>query len=95
MANRLPCDESTLRAWLVRYITSVLNLPGDSVPTDQSFDSYGFDSIEVVVMAGVLEEEFSVQVDPVQLFEHPSIDDFAKHCARDVDAPSTGVSGMP
>lgn len=82
MADQLPCDEASLRAWLINYITSVLNLPSASVPTDQSFDSYGFDSVEVVVMAGVLEEEFSVQVNPTQLFENPSIDGFAKAYSR-------------
>jgi acyl carrier protein len=88
----LPCDEPTLRAWLISYITSVLNLPSDKVPTDQTFVSYGFDSVEVVVMAGVMEEEFGVQVEPTQLFENPSIDGFAKAyaaqsvCAAESDA---------
>ena len=89
MGDRLPCDEATLRTWLVTYISSVLNLPGEGVPTDQTFDSYGFDSIEAVVMAGVMEEEFGVQVDPIQLFEHPSIDAFAKQWSRAADASSS------
>jgi acyl carrier protein len=89
MGDRLPCDEAKLRAWLINYITSVLNLPGEGVPTDQTFDSYGFDSIEAVVMAGVMEEEFGVQVDPIQLFEHPSIDAFAKHWSCGTDAASS------
>jgi acyl carrier protein len=94
MGDHLPCDEATLRAWLVNYIIAVLNVPGDSVPADQSFDSYGFDSVEIVVMAGVLEEEFGVQVDPVQLFEHPSIDAFAKHFSRAADTSSTDLVGV-
>jgi acyl carrier protein len=85
MSERFPCDEATLRTWMVNYIASVLKLPGDLVPLDQVFDSYGFDSVEAVVMAGVMEEEFQVMVDPIQLFEHPSINAFAKAHARDVD----------
>jgi acyl carrier protein len=92
MGERLPCDQATLRAWLVNYITTVLSLPADATPTDQTFDSYGFDSIEAVVMAGVLEEEFGVQVDPIQLFEYPSIDAFAMQFSRDADASSTGLA---
>ena len=34
-------------------------------------------------MAGVMEEEFGVPVDPVQLFEHPSIEAFAAAHASD------------
>lgn len=76
MPERLPCDRETLRSWMVDYIGSVLS-PPDGVPTDKTFDTYGFDSVEAVVMAGVMEEEFGVAVDPIQLFEHPSIDAFA------------------
>jgi acyl carrier protein len=93
MGDDLPYDEATLRTWLINYIVMVLNMPGDNVPTDQSFDSYGFDSVEIVVMAGVLEEEFGVQVDPVQLFEHSSIDAFAKHFSRAPDTSPTDVVG--
>ena len=47
-----------------------------------TFDSYGFDSVEAVVMAGVMEEEFGVPVDPIQLFENPTIADFAAQYGR-------------
>jgi acyl carrier protein len=82
MDQRLPCDAETLRRWMVSYIGSILTLP-DGVPTDKTFDSYGFDSVEAVVMSSVLEEEFSTEVDPVQLFEHPSIDAFVAAFASD------------
>ncbi|MCB4768482.1 acyl carrier protein [Ancylobacter sp. Lp-2] len=82
MDRRLPCDRETLRSWMVNYIGGVLTLP-DGVPTDQTFDTYGFDSVEAVVMAGVMEEEFGTQVDPVQLFEQPSIDAFSAAFSSD------------
>ena len=78
MNDRLSCNELTLRAWLINYVTSVVNRPSAGVPTDQPFDSYGFDSVEVVLMAGVLEEELGTQVDAALLFQHPSIDAFCK-----------------
>jgi acyl carrier protein len=81
MNDRLPCDAKTLRAWMVSYIGSVLDLPPGGPPTGETFDTYGFDSVEAVVMAGVMEEEFSVPVDPVLFFENPSIDQFVAACA--------------
>lgn len=86
MDRRLPCDQATLRDWMVSYIGGVLSLP-EGVPTGSTFDTYGFDSVEAVVMAGVMEEEFSVQVDPVQLLEHPSIDAFCAAFASDGGQP--------
>jgi acyl carrier protein len=71
---------------MVSYIGGVLSLP-EGVPTGSTFDTYGFDSVEAVVMAGVMEEEFSVQVDPVQLLENPSIDAFCAAFASDGTGP--------
>lgn len=69
-------DAAALRAWLITYIGSVLDIPAEDFPTVTRFDALGLDSVEAVVMAGVLEEECRVPVDPLQLFEHPSVDEF-------------------
>ncbi len=69
-------DQASIRAWMVRYIRQVLNLPED-VDVEAQFDAYGLDSVEAVIMAGVMEEEFRVVIDPMDMFEHPSIDRFA------------------
>lgn len=90
-ANRLPIDSETLRTWLVNYISSALDLPAEGFPTAARFDSFGLDSVEAVVMAGVLEEEFRVPVDPIQFFENPSIEAFVAAHASD----GTGPAGAP
>lgn len=82
-ATRLPIDAETLKAWLVNYISSVLDIPAEDFPTEARFDSFGLDSVEAVVMAGVLEEEFRVPVDPIQFFENPSIEAFVGAYASD------------
>ena len=78
MGEGLRCDEATLRGWLVNYITTVLDRADDGVPTDQTFDTYGFDSVELVLMIGVMDDELGIEVDPAMLFEHPSIDALAR-----------------
>jgi acyl carrier protein len=92
MDDRIPVDQATLRAWMVDYITSVLELPAESVLTGQKFNEYGLDSVEAVVMAGVMEEEFGVPVDPILLFEHPSIDQFVAARARGDGAVADGAN---
>jgi acyl carrier protein len=89
MADRFPVDVGTLRDWMARYVAGVLAPEDGVVPTDRNFDTYGFDSVEAVVMAGVMEEEFCVPVDPVQLFEHPSIDAFAAAHASEGEVIAT------
>ena len=92
MDDAIPVDAATLRAWMVRYITAILDLPQD-VSTAQAFNEYGFDSVEAVVMAGVMEEEFGVPIDPIRLFEHPSIDLFV--IAVTTGAPAPHETGDP
>lgn len=67
-------DGGTLRQWIVNYVCSVLDLDRDTLPTRAPFDSYGFDSAEAVIMAGVMEEEFQIEIDPSLFFNDPSID---------------------
>ena len=61
---------------MVNYICSVLGLDAATFSASDRFDVYGLDSVEVVIMAGVMEEEFQVVVDPNQFFDAPSVDEF-------------------
>ncbi len=70
-------DEASIRTWMIRYVRSVLNLSDDDVTVAKQFDAYGLDSVEAVIMAGVMEEEFRVVIDPMEMFEHPSIERFS------------------
>lgn len=81
-------DAATARTWLIGYITSILDVPTDPFPGAEPFNSYGFDSTEVVIMAGVMEEEFGVELEPAILFENPSVDGFvAALIAAEVISP--------
>jgi acyl carrier protein len=71
---------------MVKYICSVLGLDVATFSTTDRFDVYGLDSVEVVIMSGVMEEEFQVLVDPNQFFDAPSVDAF-------VTAFASGPSG--
>ena len=87
---RIPLTPDALRTWMLDYITSVLDLPAGEISTAAQFDIYGLDSVEAVVMAGVMEEEFGVQIDPVELFDHPSIDAFTNAFAT----PAAGEKAL-
>jgi acyl carrier protein len=69
-------DPKVLRDWMANYICGVLGLDSATFSSADQFDVYGLDSVEVVIMAGVMEEEFQVIVDPHQFFEAPSVDTF-------------------
>ncbi|MGJ3230739.1 MAG: acyl carrier protein [Oceanicaulis sp.] len=75
-APSIPVPDAELKRWMVTYISELLSLDPGSIDTAEPFDVFGMDSIEAVVMAGVMEEEFGVIVEPSLLLQYPSIDLF-------------------
>ena len=75
-------DRDTVRAWLVKYITEAVDIPVTPFPAGDTFDSYGFDSTETVIMAGVMEEEFGIELEPALFFENPSVDGLVESLAK-------------
>jgi acyl carrier protein len=79
-------ESGELRRWMSEYITSVLDLPAESLSHSATFDTCGIDSVEAIVMAGVMEEHFGVEIDPMLFFEDPSIDAFVAAHGGPADA---------
>lgn len=73
-ATKTPLDATTVRDWLVRYIGGLLDMPVATFPAAEPFESYGLESVDAVIMAGVMEEEFGIELDPQHFFENPSVD---------------------
>lgn len=76
MLNDQPPTRAAVQEWMISYIISVLDLAPDAVPVDRTFSEIGMDSAEVVIMTGVMEEEFGFEVRADQPFEHPTIAGF-------------------
>ena len=70
-----------LRRWLVDYITAVIEVPADPFPVAARFDSYGLDSIELVIMSGMMEERFALRIEGAELFASPSVAALSRHIA--------------
>jgi acyl carrier protein len=59
--------------WMTSYILGALDLRPEDFSADASFDSYGLDSAELVIMAGIMEEQFGIEVEPEIMFETPTV----------------------
>ncbi|GAB4069441.1 acyl carrier protein [Ancylobacter sonchi] len=60
-------------SWMNSYIQSALDLRPEDFSPDASFDSYGLDSAELVIMAGIMEEQLNIEIEPEIMFETPSV----------------------
>ncbi len=75
-------DQKQVEAWMIDYITSAIDLPKDSFPAEARFDTYGLDSVELIIMAGMMEEAYRLEIEASELFENPSVALFSAHVAR-------------
>lgn len=74
--------ENRVKEWMVQYIASVLQCEAATIDVAATFDVHGLDSVEAVIMAGLMEEEFRTAIDPMELYENPSISLFAEHFSK-------------
>jgi len=76
MLNDQPPTRAAIQEWVVNYIAAVIDLAPEAVALERAFADIGMDSAEVVIMTGVLEEEFAIEVAAELPFEHPTIESF-------------------
>ncbi|MCT8160152.1 acyl carrier protein [Pseudoruegeria sp. SHC-113] len=86
--------EKRVKEWMISYIASVLDCEAETIEADATFDILGLDSVEAVIMAGLMEEEFRVAIDPLELYENPSIAAFAAHFVKQ-HAQTGSEAGTP
>ena len=73
-----------IQAWMVDYISQLLQIPPKEIKVKVSFDRYGLDSSAVVVMSGDLEEWLQIDLDPTLVYDYPTIESLAKHLAEEL-----------
>lgn len=72
-------EASEVQAWMEDYIRSVIDVPEGPFPEDARFDSLGLDSVEVTIMAGMIEERFALEVEPSEVLENPNVKALSGH----------------
>jgi acyl carrier protein len=73
MSDEAEITRALVRDWMANYISQVLNLEVHDGIADEPFSQLGMDSAEVVIMTGVMEEEFGFEIDAELPFASPTI----------------------
>lgn len=77
---------SEVQAWLEDYIRSVIDIPDGPFPAEERFDNLGIDSVEATIMAGMIEERFTLQVEMSELLENSDVKALSAHLAKRLDS---------
>jgi acyl carrier protein len=62
-------NEEKLWEWVRAHLAHVLGVAPESIDFNQGLNTYGLDSVDAVLMAGELEEAFSIEIDPASFIE--------------------------
>jgi acyl transferase domain-containing protein/acyl-CoA synthetase (AMP-forming)/AMP-acid ligase II/NAD(P)-dependent dehydrogenase (short-subunit alcohol dehydrogenase family)/acyl carrier protein len=63
----------TVVAWLVEKMSQKKHIPEEQVYRDAPFSSFGLDSLEIVALTGELAQWLKVPVEPMALYDYPTI----------------------
>ena len=64
--------------WIVSYITDVLSIPRGSFSTEDQFIECGMDSVEITIMAGMIEEQYNIEINLADIIENQNTELLAK-----------------
>ena len=78
-AAGLVADTQRIKIWLAGYISNLTEIPDKDIDMHAAFDCYGFDSYQGVVMTCELGEWLGLDLDPSDVFDHPSIHELAEY----------------
>jgi len=71
---------------LISYVAELLEIEADELDLNSSFQSYGLSSAEGVGMIGDLQDWLGESLNPVLIYEYPSIATLSAQLAKKVPA---------
>jgi acyl carrier protein len=83
--NNTPKEEAMvaeIQAWLTSYLANLLGLSPEEVDITVPFERYGLDSQSAVVLSGDLQDWLGCDLDPVLLFDYPTIEAVSTYLAQ-------------
>ncbi|WP_039805381.1 acyl carrier protein [Nocardia araoensis] len=75
---------TTIRDWLVERVADHTDRAPHEVDPVVPLAELGLDSVSAVSLCGEIEERWSVEADPVLVFEYPTIADIAVYLAAEL-----------
>ena len=75
-----------IQNWLLAQISARLNLDIEEIEIDESFDSYDLDSAQAMGLLSRLEIWLGRELNPVLIFNYPTVAELAERLAEEVRA---------
>lgn len=86
-----PRTAADIRTWLLATLADRMRIDPQRFRADRPIDEQGVDSMQVVVLVGLLEEWLGVEIVENPLPAHPSVDALARFLADEIAAGKTVI----
>src|SRR5213596_2253262 len=80
----------SIKGWIVNRIAEYTGRDATSFDPTLPFERYGLASRDLVILAGDIEDGLGIQVSPVALYEHSTLERLAAHLAGISPSPLQG-----
>jgi acyl carrier protein len=84
-------SESAVRTYVREHLAGVLGIAPEEVQLDCGLDRYGLDSVEAVLMAGAIEDDLGLRIDPAAFLQCSTIESMVV-VLEGIAAPSPGAA---
>lgn len=81
-----------LAGWIAARLAKDMRMPVEKIDRRASFARYGLDSLKAVKLVSDLEDYLDQRIDVTVVWDHPTIEDLARHLTREA---SPQVAGTP
>jgi acyl carrier protein len=85
----------TLRNWVRGHLGRLIGIPPESIALDRKLSDYGLDSVDAVLMAGELEDQFGIEIDPASFIQYHTFDAMITSLEKALETPSSNHAAPP
>lgn len=75
--------QEQIEQWFSEYLAKQLDTPVDRIDVTVPFDDFALDSATAIAMTGDLEDWLGQTVDPMLVYDYPTIADLAEYLSRE------------
>lgn len=77
--NALNITTEDIQAWLISYLTKLLEITPEQLDVRANFDRYGLDSSAAISLLTDLSAYIGLDIDPDSLYHYPTIESLARY----------------
>lgn len=78
----VPRSAEEIQNWFQSYVAEALQRPAENIELTVPFETLGLDSVTAVGMSGDLETWLGLSIDPMVIYDYPTIESLAEFLAE-------------